>query len=258
MYYCKSRFYVPKWRRWLNSDSINYLEPQNITCLNLFAYCNNNPVMYVDPTGDFAISILALLIGAGVGALIGAGSSVISQGITNGWSNINGWQVLLDGTIGAINGLLSTSGIGKVGAALLSGGLGFAGSVGGDLISNNGDWSTINWGKAAIMGGVNLVLGYAFGAGSRNTTELSKSLLKNGDVNKAFGVLYNATNNYLAGNISKRGFAGIFNLYGKQFINAVTKAMPGTIARLTAKSLKNLVISTVASTGISTGLYYLF
>lgn len=114
-----------------------------------------------------------------------------------------------------------------------------------------GNWSTINWWKAAIMGGVNLVLGYAFGAGSRNTTELSKSLLKNGDVNKAFGVLYNATNNYLAGNISKRGFAGIFNLYGKQFINAVTKAMPGTIARLTATSLKNLVISTVASTAIS-------
>ena len=54
MYYCKSRFYVSKWRRWLNSDSIDYLEPQNITCLNLFAYCNNNPVMYVDPTGDFA------------------------------------------------------------------------------------------------------------------------------------------------------------------------------------------------------------
>ena len=48
MYYCKSRFYVPKWRRWLNSDSINYLEPQNITCLNLFAYCTNNPVMYED------------------------------------------------------------------------------------------------------------------------------------------------------------------------------------------------------------------
>jgi len=258
MYYCKSRFYVPKWRRWLNSDSINYLEPQNISCLNLFAYCNNNPVMYVDPTGDFAISILALLIGAGVGALIGAGSSVISQGITNGWNNINGWQVLLDGTIGAISGLLSTSGIGTVGAALLSGGLGFAGSVGGDLISNNGDWSTINWGKAAIMGGVNLLLGLKFGAGSQNAKGLSESLLKNGDVNKAFGVLYNATNNYLAGNISKRGFAGIFNLYEKQFINAVTKAMPGTIARLTATSLKNLVISTVVSTGISTGLYYLF
>ena len=52
MYYCKSRFYVPKWRRWLNSDSINYLEPQNIICLNLFVYCNNNPVMYVDENGN--------------------------------------------------------------------------------------------------------------------------------------------------------------------------------------------------------------
>lgn len=41
------------------------------------------------------------------------------------------------------------------------------------------------------------------------------------------------------------------SLYWKQFINAVTKAMPGTIARLTAKSLKNLVISTVVSTVIS-------
>ena len=73
MYYCKSRFYVPKWRRWLNSDSINYLDPQNITCLNLFAYCNNNPVMYVDSTGDFAIS--ALVIGAIIGACIGFGTA---------------------------------------------------------------------------------------------------------------------------------------------------------------------------------------
>lgn len=108
------------------------------------------------------------------------------------------------------------------------------------------------------MGGVNLLLGLKFGAGFQNVKGLSESLLKNGDDNKAFGVLYNATNNYIVGNISKRGFAGIFNLYEKQFINAVTKAMPGTIARLTATSLKNLVISTVVSTGISTGLYYLF
>ena len=61
MYYCKSRFYVPKWRRWLNSDSIDYLEPQNITCLNLFAYCNNNPVMYVDENGHEGIAVLILL-----------------------------------------------------------------------------------------------------------------------------------------------------------------------------------------------------
>ena len=42
------------------------------------------------------------------------------------------------------------------------------------------------------MGGVNLLLGLKFGAGSQNAKGLSESLLKNGDVNKAFGVLYNA------------------------------------------------------------------
>ena len=62
MYYCKSRFYVPKWRGWLNSDSINYLEPENITCLNLFAYCNKKTVMYVDENGHFAIVIAAGIV----------------------------------------------------------------------------------------------------------------------------------------------------------------------------------------------------
>ena len=117
-------------------------------------------------------------------------------------------------------------------------------------VDSIGDFAT-NILALSIDDGVNLVLGLRFSAGYQNAKELSKSMLKNGDVNKAFGVLYNATNNYLAGNISKQGFAWIFNLYGKQFINAVTKAMPSTIARLTAISLKNLVISTVASTLIS-------
>ena len=62
MYYCKSRYYVPEWCRWLNADSISLLNPQNIHELNLFAYCKNNPVMNVDPSGDFAIS--ALIVGA--------------------------------------------------------------------------------------------------------------------------------------------------------------------------------------------------
>ena len=116
MYYCKSRFYVPKWRRWLNSDSINYLEPQNITCLNLFAYCNNNPVMYVDPTGDFAISISALLIGAGVGALIGGAIAGVKAYV----DGERGWDLICDivgGIIlGAASGLVTTLG----GAAGLS------------------------------------------------------------------------------------------------------------------------------------------
>ena len=74
MYYCKSRFYVPKWRRWLNSDSINYLEPQNIICLNLFAYCNNNPVMYVDENGNMPkwlkITLIASIAAIAIASMV--------------------------------------------------------------------------------------------------------------------------------------------------------------------------------------------
>ncbi len=72
MYYCRSRYYVPQWCRWLNGDSVSYLNPQSINGLNLFAYCNNNPVMGIDPTGHFGIG-LALLIAAIIGVSAGIG-----------------------------------------------------------------------------------------------------------------------------------------------------------------------------------------
>ena len=44
MYYCKSRYYVPEWGRFLTPDSFEYLDPTSIIGLNLFAYCSNNPI----------------------------------------------------------------------------------------------------------------------------------------------------------------------------------------------------------------------
>ena len=89
MYYCKLRFYVPLWHRWLNSDSINYLEPQNISCLNLFAYCNNNPLMYVDENRHFVLS--ALLLTVALSALAGAINRLVGQFVSdvvsNAWKN---------------------------------------------------------------------------------------------------------------------------------------------------------------------------
>lgn len=58
MYYCKSRYYVPKWRRWLNADSSDYLDYSNFSTLNLFAYCCNNPVMLIDKTGTDAYVVI--------------------------------------------------------------------------------------------------------------------------------------------------------------------------------------------------------
>ncbi|OQC10541.1 MAG: tRNA nuclease WapA precursor [Tenericutes bacterium ADurb.Bin087] len=44
-YYCKSRYYVPRFTRWLSGDDVAYLNPATVTGLNLFVYCNNNPLV---------------------------------------------------------------------------------------------------------------------------------------------------------------------------------------------------------------------
>ena len=57
LYYLMSRYYDPKTGRFINADSFEYLEPKAINGLNLYAYCRNNPIMYVDPNGHFLIEL---------------------------------------------------------------------------------------------------------------------------------------------------------------------------------------------------------
>lgn len=51
MYYCKTRYYVPQWGRWLSADSIEYLNPESINGLNLYIYCENDPINRFDSSG---------------------------------------------------------------------------------------------------------------------------------------------------------------------------------------------------------------
>ena len=48
MYYLQTRYYDANICRFINADSALY---DNLLGYNLFAYCYNNPVMYIDPTG---------------------------------------------------------------------------------------------------------------------------------------------------------------------------------------------------------------
>ena len=60
-YYLNSRYYNPQWGRFLNADG--YISTgSGILGYNMYAYCNNNPVMYVDPDGDLFGLILALTL----------------------------------------------------------------------------------------------------------------------------------------------------------------------------------------------------
>ena len=73
LYLLDARFYNPKWRRFISPDDTAYLDPETPNGLNLYAYCNNDPVNYSDPSGHsaflIAMSILAVsgLITTGIG-----------------------------------------------------------------------------------------------------------------------------------------------------------------------------------------------
>ena len=51
LYYLNSRYYDPEVGRFISLDAVDYLAPDSIHGLNLFAYCFNNPIMYSDGSG---------------------------------------------------------------------------------------------------------------------------------------------------------------------------------------------------------------
>ena len=56
-YYLGSRFYSPKLGRFLNAD-IHADTGTGVVGTNMFAYCNNNPVMFVDPSGEVGVGFV--------------------------------------------------------------------------------------------------------------------------------------------------------------------------------------------------------
>ena len=67
LYYVSSRYYDPEIGRFLNADEATYLGASGtILGYNLFAYCENNPVNYEDPTGNWLIQVICGVAGAAV------------------------------------------------------------------------------------------------------------------------------------------------------------------------------------------------
>ena len=60
LYYLNSRYYDPNTGRFLNADG--YINANgDLIGFNMYAYCSNNPVMYIDSNGESIGSIVALV-----------------------------------------------------------------------------------------------------------------------------------------------------------------------------------------------------
>ena len=79
-YFLQSRYYDPEVGRFLNMDSIEYADPESVNGINLYSYCINDPVNYIDPFGTFVISgSLMFLGGLALLLLSVAGLTAVSQ-----------------------------------------------------------------------------------------------------------------------------------------------------------------------------------
>ena len=63
-YYLRSRYYDPENHRFINADSYASTDSGDAIACNVFAYCNNNPVVFLDSTGMYSISAVTTLVSA--------------------------------------------------------------------------------------------------------------------------------------------------------------------------------------------------
>ena len=82
-YWVQTRYYNPEWCRWISPDSIGYLAPETVHGLNLYTYCGNDPLNFIDPTGHIAVATIYALFVMGVAVLgggIDGGLSALTAG----------------------------------------------------------------------------------------------------------------------------------------------------------------------------------
>ena len=95
LYYCNARYYDPEWRRFLSHDDTSYLDPENFSGLNLYAYCYNDPVNYKQKSvssGDSVInSSVSSITNGGVYSSGSASPKIVGFSRVN-WEN-GGFQI---------------------------------------------------------------------------------------------------------------------------------------------------------------------
>ena len=206
-YYLQSRYYDFANCRFINADTFATTDANGFLSANMFAYCENNPVMRTDESGEFFNTVIGAVIGATFGAVSAAiaGTSI--------------WGGALSGAVsGAIAGFgvdvaMATVATGPVGiavAAVATFGTGFVGSVAGDAIEAKANGQNLYTGEIVgraiisgaanvVTGGLNVAVGKATGEVFNKTLSLksvaktiwksTSDLVKRGrGITRAFGV----------------------------------------------------------------------
>ena len=172
-YYLQSRYYDPAICRFINADTFATTDANGLLSANMFAYCENNPIMRVDPDGS---SPLSLVINTLVGAGVSVASAAINANIAG--SPISTGDLIKAAAVGAVSGFLSSlNPVAKVvtAAAAVSGAVTFVGSM---LTGSSVGEAALSAAVAATSTYVSSKLGAsAFGAATGKSVDAGKGII---------------------------------------------------------------------------------
>ena len=155
-YYLQSRYYDPFIGRFISADTFATTDADGILSCNMFAYCENNPVMRSDASGEFWN-----IIGGGIiGGIINTYTSFVFAKISG--QSFTAADALISFTSGAITGAVAATGLGAIYQGLVGAAVGAAGSIASDLA---GPTHTVDLKKAGVYAAAGFAGGLIGGDG---------------------------------------------------------------------------------------------
>ena len=132
-YYLQSRYYDPATRRFINADVYASTDSKNPISCNMFAYCENSPLIHYDENGELLIELV--IIGIGVSFAVGGAEAYVSARS----SGASVGESMVQAGIGALSAGLTTAiasipGIGAPALIGIAGGIGVVSSAASEAV----------------------------------------------------------------------------------------------------------------------------
>lgn len=166
LYYYGARYYDAAQGRFISADSI-VPSPGNPQSLNRYAYCLNNPINAIDPSGHFSLrSFFSSLFGGIIGGFTFAltGNPIFAgmaaggaSGALSGSAQNMMMGALMGGATGALGSVVQAN-FGTIGTLAMVG-------VGAGSAVSKGGWSSLAYMGAGMVGGA---IGYQAGSSLRS------------------------------------------------------------------------------------------
>ena len=171
LYYLQSRYYDFANCRFINADTFATTDANGFLSANMFAYCENNPVMRTDESGE----LFAEIVGGIIGAFVSTTSAMVAgdtgpklalafiEGAISGAITRSTAGMIANGVIAVVNGVIAAEETGDVMAGIAVAAVSF----GASCVSATGMTALLHVNPGVVAGSMfNATVGFGMGLSS--------------------------------------------------------------------------------------------